>query len=145
MREPEQVLRDFAPRFESEFAAGDAALAALRSAAAERRQHRAHEIAALFDAANGERKAVAGLLAAKEVALGLPAGFSEAFFRKTARAEEDAADLKRRAILLNLAARGVEVSKESRKKILAEESEAALDRWHLRSVTAADEGELFAG
>jgi exonuclease VII large subunit len=143
-KEPEKALQEFGPLFESALAEGQSALDSLTRASGERKTQRLQEIVGLFEDANNQRKLTANELSTREIERKLGSNWSENFFRKESSAESDPLDLKQRAILSMLAARGFSISKEERAKVVGAEDLVTIDRWCARVGVVATVAELFA-
>jgi hypothetical protein len=143
-KEPEQALQEFAPLFEGALRLGQAALDALVEASGARKTQRVQEIVALFEDTNNQRKLMANQLSTREIERKLGSNWSENFFRKEVSSESDPSDLKQRAILSMLSARGISISKEERAKVVGVEDPVTLDRWCARVGVVAATAELFS-
>jgi hypothetical protein len=142
--EPEQALKDFAPRFEDLITKGDLALQELHVAESKRKTQRTQEIAGVFADANKERKSLAGKLSTLEADKDLPDGWANSFFRKSDQETANPIEKQQRAILGMLDALDLDLSREGRTRILDEQDLAVLRRWCAKAGAIQTEAELFS-
>jgi hypothetical protein len=136
-------LLAFAARFIDEFAKADVAIKELRDTQVERRNHRTNEIIKLFDDVNAERQNLYGKLTSYAADQRLGREWAEKFFRHSESTADDPRDLKRKAILLTMTARQIELSKENRQRINNEDNEVTLNAWLSIAGTITEQGSLF--
>jgi hypothetical protein len=144
-KEAEPELKAHGEGFASDLKEGKEALAALASAASERRDHRVKEIGGLISAANKTLGTIAGELQKRAAQTHKPSDWSGSFFRKQQRntPEERKLIKKRDALFTTCEALELVLDAEGRKKIQQEQDPAKLLTWLRNAVNATNPAEIF--
>jgi hypothetical protein len=147
-QEPQAAsLQEFRDGFTQDAADADQALTARVKAVTARKLQRRDQIEPLFQALNKLRQLTHGRLTALAAENDLPTDWADGFFKRRKRSAPEAQDLielRRGAILQNLAARELEPDDEMIERIEEEEDPEILLRWMRRAVSVEKVEELFA-
>jgi hypothetical protein len=143
-KEDEPELQAHGKGFAEDLNDGKAALAALATAVANRRDHRVKEIEKFRTTANGTRTAIYGELLKRSA--GKPKKWADSFFRKRSQntPEERRLEKLRDAIYANCELYELALDKEQTKKIQQESKPEALLQWLRNTATAKTSAEIFS-
>jgi hypothetical protein len=142
-KEAEPELQAHGKGFAEDATDGRAALTALATAVANRRDHRVKEIEKFRTTANETRTTVYGELLKRSQ--GKPKKWADSFFRKRTQntPEERRLEKSRDAIYTNCELYGLILEKDQTKKIQQESDDAVLLQWLRNTATAKTAAELF--